>query len=142
MNILTASQTNNTSLGQLQINVTSESTSFPIPEASISISYTGVPGPILEQLQTNSSGQTETIDLAAPPVEYSLNPNTEIQPYSEYTLNVTAPGYEPHDVKDTFAQRHGVCRDKAALLAAMLRAAGLDDIIADCQAQLDAYLAK
>lgn len=101
MNILTASQTNNTSLGQLQINVTSESTSFPIPEASISISYTGVPGPILEQLQTNSSGQTETIDLAAPPVEYSLNPNSEIQPYSEYTLNVTAPGYEPISISGT-----------------------------------------
>ena len=101
MNILTASQTNNTSLGQLQINVTSESTSFPIPEASISISYTGVPGPILEQLQTNSSGQTEIIDLAAPPVEYSLNPNNEIQPYSEYTLNVTAPGYEPISISGT-----------------------------------------
>ena len=101
MNILTTSQTNNTSLGQLQINVTSESTSFPIPEASISISYTGIPGPILEQLQTNSSGQTETIDLAAPPVEYSLNPNTEIQPYSEYTLNITAPGYEPISISGT-----------------------------------------
>ena len=37
-----------------------------------------------------------------------------------------APGYEPHDVKDTFDARHGVCRDKAALLAAMLRAAGFD----------------
>lgn len=36
-----------------------------------------------------------------------------------------APGYEPHDVRDTFAARHGVCRDKAALLVAMLRAAGL-----------------
>ncbi len=101
MNILTASQTNNTSRGQLQINVTSEPTNFPIPEASISISYTGVPGPILEQLQTNSSGQTETIDLAAPPVEYSLNPNNEVQPYSEYTLNVTAPGYEPISISGT-----------------------------------------
>ncbi len=38
----------------------------------------------------------------------------------------TAPGYEPHDVKDTFAQKHGVCRDKAALLAAMLLEAGFD----------------
>ena len=37
-----------------------------------------------------------------------------------------APGYEPHDVKDTFEARHGVCRDKAALLAAMLRSAGFD----------------
>ncbi len=36
-----------------------------------------------------------------------------------------APGYEPHDVTYTFSQRAGVCRDKAALLAAMLRIAGL-----------------
>lgn len=36
-----------------------------------------------------------------------------------------APGFEPHDVKDTFRQRHGVCRDKAALLTAMLDLAGL-----------------
>jgi len=36
-----------------------------------------------------------------------------------------APGYEPHDVKDTFSARHGVCRDKAALLVSMMREAGL-----------------
>ena len=101
MNILTATQTNNTSQGQLQINVTSQPTSFPIPDATIAISYTGAPGQTLEQLRTNSSGQTETIDLAAPPVEYSLNPNNDIQPYSEYTLDVTAPGYEPVSISGT-----------------------------------------
>ena len=36
-----------------------------------------------------------------------------------------APGFEPHDVKATFHQRHGVCRDKAGLLVAMLKLAGL-----------------
>lgn len=36
-----------------------------------------------------------------------------------------APGYEPHDVSLTFANRYGVCRDKAALLAAMLELAGV-----------------
>ncbi|MBQ6353240.1 MAG: DUF3857 and transglutaminase domain-containing protein, partial [Lentisphaeria bacterium] len=36
-----------------------------------------------------------------------------------------APGFEPHDVRDTFRQRHGVCRDKAGLLAAMMKLAGL-----------------
>ena len=35
-----------------------------------------------------------------------------------------APGLEPHDVSLTFDRRHGVCRDKAALLVAMLRLAG------------------
>ena len=102
MNILTVSQTNNDiGRGQLQINVTSQPTSFPIPNATISISYTGVPGQTLEQLQTNSSGQTEIIDLAAPPIEYSLTPNNDIQPYSEYTLDITAPGYEPVSISGT-----------------------------------------
>lgn len=103
---LTAAQTNNDmsnniDIGQLQISVTSEGTSFPIPDANISISYTGVPGPVLEQVQTNSSGQTEILDLNAPPIEYSLDPTNEIQPYSEYTLDVTAPGYEPISISGT-----------------------------------------
>lgn len=80
--------------GQLQINITSQITSFPIKDASVSISYTGVPNSKFEQLTTDSSGQTQTIDLDAPPLEYSLNPAIESQPYSEYTLDVSAPGYE------------------------------------------------
>ncbi len=36
------------------------------------------------------------------------------------------PGFKPHPVKMTFEQRAGVCRDKAALLAAMLRIAGYE----------------
>ena len=80
--------------GQLQVSVTSQATAYPVPDATISISYTGVPDSMLEQLTTDSSGQTETIDLAAPPLEYSLNEANEQQPYSEYTIQVEAPGYE------------------------------------------------
>jgi hypothetical protein len=36
------------------------------------------------------------------------------------------PGFEPHDVKITFGKKYGVCRDKAALLVSLLRAAGLN----------------
>ena len=40
------------------------------------------------------------------------------------------PGFEPHDVSYTFETRGGVCRDKAALLTAMLRIAGVgSDVI-------------
>ena len=46
--------------------------------------------------------------------------------YMGITVEATAPGYEPHDVRDTFEARHGVCRDKAALLVVMLRLAGID----------------
>lgn len=82
-------------IGRLQINITSGITSFPISGANISISYTGVPESTLEQVTTNSSGQTEVLELAAPPIEYSLNRNNDIQPYSEYTLQVQAEGFEP-----------------------------------------------
>lgn len=106
MNILKSAQINdnnaiNIDKGRLQISVTSAITSFPVTDATISISYTGVPGAALEQVRTNSSGQTETLELDAPPVELSLNPNNEIQPYSEYTLDVTAPGFEPVSISGT-----------------------------------------
>lgn len=87
--------------GKLKIQINSEITFFPIADASISISYTGVPEQTLEQVTTDSSGQTETLELAAPPLEYSLNPTIESQPYSEYTLSVTAPGFEPINISGT-----------------------------------------
>ena len=46
--------------------------------------------------------------------------------YMGVTPEEEAPGYEPHDVKLTFQNKYGVCRDKAALLAAMLRMAGVE----------------
>lgn len=99
MNNVKATQTGNGNLGvdkgKLRIAVTSEITSYPVADATISISYTGVPENILEKLQTDSSGQTEEIELAAPPIEYSLNQESDRQPYSEYTLNIEAEGFEP-----------------------------------------------
>lgn len=44
--------------------------------------------------------------------------------YMGITTEKVAPGNEPHDVDITFNNRYGVCRDKAALLVAMLRLAG------------------
>lgn len=81
--------------GRLQIQVTSERQDIPIEDATVDVSYTGVPEEILEEVNTNSTGQTETLELSTPPVEYSLDPESETQPYSEYTLKISAPGYEP-----------------------------------------------
>jgi len=44
--------------------------------------------------------------------------------YMGITVEAEAPGYEPHDTTLTFENRHGVCRDKAALLVVLLREAG------------------
>lgn len=95
-----SAQNDATYLGRLQINVTSTLGLIPIDNATVTISYTGIPDITIEQLQTNSSGQTEVIELPAPPLEYSLEP-VEQQPYSEYNVQVQAPGYEPILVSGT-----------------------------------------
>ena len=46
--------------------------------------------------------------------------------YMGITVEDEAPGYEPHDVSLTFNNRYGVCRDKAALLTALLRLGGFE----------------
>lgn len=101
MNDIYAAQQDTPDKGKLQINITSDITSYPVADASISISYTGIPDSQLEQLTTDSSGQTETIELETPPLDYSLDPENEVQPYSEYTLQVEAPGFEPVSIAGT-----------------------------------------
>ena len=90
-----------TDKGELQINVTSTAGGRPIEDASIVISYTGVPESMLERVGTDSSGQTEVLELDAPPEEWSLDPTNERQPYSEYTLDISAPGFEPVSIAGT-----------------------------------------
>ena len=83
-----------TDKGQLKISVTSSITPDPITGATISISFTGDPTSTVEKVNTDNSGQTEFIELAAPAVEFSLEPSQPVQPYSEYNLTVSAPGYD------------------------------------------------
>ena len=92
-----AAQTEAADKGRLQINVTSALGATPISGAKVAIYYTGEPERELEEVTTNASGQTETLELSAPPLEYSVEPS-EQQPYSEYTIEVTAPGYESVEV--------------------------------------------
>ncbi len=82
------------SRGNLQIQVINIRNNFPIQNAKVSISSKGEPERVLEQLTTDSSGQTENISLPAPPEEYSLEPGI-YQPYSEYDVLVEAEGFKP-----------------------------------------------
>lgn len=91
---LYAMQTNNVDTGLLQINVLSNE-NRPIQNATITISISGDPTSAIEKVNTDISGQTETVDLATPPIEWSLDVNNIEQPYSEYSVNVVAEGYEP-----------------------------------------------
>lgn len=90
-------QTNNVDQGRLQVNVTSTIGLQPIQNARVQISYTAEAAPAIESITTNSSGQTETVSLNAPPLEYSMQPD-QPQPFSEYTVNVQAEGYRPVEV--------------------------------------------
>lgn len=101
MNGSIPTNTDTSSKGKLQINVTSEINRFPVSDAKIRISYTGIPDSILEEVSTDSSGQSEVLELDAPPIEYSLDVSSEEQPYSEYTLLVTAPGFETISIAGT-----------------------------------------
>ncbi|MDO4523377.1 MAG: peptidoglycan-binding protein, partial [Eubacteriales bacterium] len=89
-----------TDRGQLRVRVVSQGREIPVENADIEISSTGETGQTLEQLQTDSSGRTETAELSAPPLEYSLEPG-ERQPYAEYTLRVRAEGFETVTVSGT-----------------------------------------
>ena len=86
--------------GRLQIVVQSTLRNIPIENATIKISYSGNPNQIIEEVRTDSSGQTSVLDLPTPPLEYSLTPDSP-QPYSEYSLQITAPGYEQTDISGT-----------------------------------------
>lgn len=88
---------NGTDSGNLQVSVTSYDTGEPISNARISIAYSGDPDSPIEELITDSNGQTETVSLSSPPLEYSMAPSDN-QPFSEYSVTVTVPGFENFNV--------------------------------------------
>ncbi len=96
--------------GGLRINVTDAATQRPIQDAVVDISYTGEPDSYIEEVYTNSDGETDMLELSAPPLEYSMEPG-ENQPYSEYTVKVKADGYEDYvvDGAEIFAGVDGYC---------------------------------
>ncbi len=102
------------SRGLLQVNVVSTVSQFPVADATVRISYTGEPDRTLQEAVTDSSGQTRQIALKAPPLEYSLFPGKE-QPYAEYNLEVTAPGYKPLTILGTEILPNATAIQPAAL---------------------------
>lgn len=84
---------NNIDTGKLKVSVTTEQGYTPIPGVRIEIANMGNPNQTLEVLETDASGISETVDLDAPPLEYSMEPSDN-QPYSEYNLKISAEGYD------------------------------------------------
>ena len=88
------------SRGLLQVNVVSIINNFPIENATVRITNSTSPDNVVEQITTNSSGQTEQVSLDAPPLEYSMVPGSD-RPYSEYNLEISAPGFKTQTISGT-----------------------------------------
>ena len=82
--------------GQLRIQIVN-ALGEPVPDAKIVISFTGEPNQTVEEMTTDASGNTQILTLDTPPLEYSMEPS-EMQPYSQYTMEVTAEGYQSINV--------------------------------------------
>ncbi len=86
--------------GKLSINVTSSIGFIPIKNATVTISYNDNTDKIIETLTTDESGNTSTISLLSPRLSYSMEPS-DVRPYSEYNISISATGYEPVTISGT-----------------------------------------
>lgn len=82
----------NNNNGLLQVNVCANSKGMPIDNAKVTITDRDSIH-IIDELYTNSSGQTPIIELSAPPLEYSLDYSSN-KPYREYNVFVESDGFE------------------------------------------------
>jgi len=80
--------------GGFQAELTDITTNFPIEGATVSITSLDNPSRPVEVLRTDSAGFTPFINLPAPSYALSQEP-TDVRPYSEYVLDISALGYEP-----------------------------------------------
>ena len=78
-------------IGRLIVSVYVDNIAQPISGANVNIvgENTNI------NVVTDESGKTNEIELAAPDIEYSLEPQDVIRPFSEYTVTVTKEGLEP-----------------------------------------------
>lgn len=81
MSLLRSFSSDTPDSGFLLTTVLSAQNNYPIDGASVSIADESDPDTILEELSTNSVGQTPDLSVATPPIDYSLKPD-EPRPYS------------------------------------------------------------
>ena len=94
-------QQENIDQGTLQISVRSDADNRPVENARVRISYTGDPDSIIEEVRTDSSGNTPVLELKTPPLEYSLNIQEEAQPYAEYSIQIDAEDFHQEQISGT-----------------------------------------
>lgn len=85
--------TQNSGTGYLKVMVTAADNALPIEGATVTVTnITGGNTTLINKQTTNSSGETERIELPAPPKELSLTPGNS-NTYAKYNVRVDFPGY-------------------------------------------------
>lgn len=85
--------------GRLQCSISALDVGKPASNAVVRITPRNDEN-IIDEMISDTSGNTPVIDLPAPPAEYSQNPG-EPKPYSEYDIYVSLEGYKPVTVEGT-----------------------------------------
>ena len=80
--------------GRLLVRVYTVDEGDPVGNATVRITPRNQSNTV-EEVTSDGSGLTPVVDLDAPPVELSLVPETEVQPYSEYDIYAQAQGFQP-----------------------------------------------
>ncbi len=90
-----------TETGFLIIQVFAARRAYPLPGATVQISYPEQNGVIsvYRVLLTDISGKTEKLSLPAPPKSLSESYRPLEMPYAVYEIRVTLPGYYPIRIK-------------------------------------------
>jgi len=86
-----------TNRGYLHVGAFHRSIGYPVKNARVRITARGNSDIIMEELFTDSAGQSPVVDLPAPPAEFSLNESIGfgLKPYSEYDVDIFADGFNP-----------------------------------------------
>ena len=79
--------------GTLRVQTRTELGFFPVQGARVTIRSSGS-DQILEEATTDESGNTQLIELEAPDVAYSLEPQREVRPYSTYDITVESSEFQ------------------------------------------------
>ena len=120
-------QTDTADTGTLKTQVVSTTDNLPIEGARIQISYSGDPNQQIEEVTTDASGMSEEVTLNTPPIEYSMSPS-ENQPFSQYTIQVSAPGYRPFTIAGIQVMPEQLSLQKVRLTREEASGSGIDTI--------------
>ncbi len=88
-------------IGRLEVQCFNGDSYIPVDKCKVTVepSQGEAVGTTSAQLETNTEGTTSTVDLKAPPLEYSQQPSNNM-PYSLYNITVERAGFQPVIIRE------------------------------------------